>query len=90
MKRAHIVYSGHVQGVGFRYAAQDIATRAGLKGWVKNLDDGRVEIVAEGKEEDIKKFLDKILKSQLSRYIIDTELSWEKPAKEFDGFDIRF
>jgi len=90
MKRAHIVYSGHVQGVGFRYAAQDIAMRAGLKGWVKNLEDGRVEIVAEGKEEDIKGFLDKISKGQLGRYIIDTELSWEKPAKEFDDFDIRF
>jgi len=90
MKRAHIVYSGHVQGVGFRYTAQDIATGVGLKGWVKNLEDGRVEIVVEGKEEDIKGFLDKISKGQLGRYIIDTELSWGRPAKEFDGFDIRF
>lgn len=90
MKRAHIVYSGHVQGVGFRYTAQDIATRLGLKGWVKNLEDGRVEIVVEGKEEDIKGFLDKISKGQLGRYIIDTGLSWGKPTKEFDDFDIRF
>ena len=90
MKRAHIVYSGHVQGVGFRYTAQDIATGVGLKGWVKNLEDGRVEIVVEGKEEDIKGFLDKISKGQLGRYIIDTELSWGKSTKEFDGFGIRF
>ena len=90
MKRAHVVYSGNVQGVGFRYTAQDIAMKVGLTGWVKNLVDGKVEITAEGKEEDIKEFLDEISKGQLGRYIAGTEISWEKPAKEFDGFDIRF
>jgi len=86
----HVFYSGHVQGVGFRYAAQDIAESLGLKGWVKNLADGRVEIITEGKEADIKEFLDQILKGQLNRYIKNTELSWEKPTGEFKDFDIRF
>lgn len=90
MKRMHVFYSGHVQGVGFRYAAQDIAESLGLKGWVKNLADGRVEIITEGKEADIKEFLDQILKGQLNRYIKNTELSWEKPTGEFKDFDIRF
>ncbi len=89
-KRAHIFYSGHVQGIGFRYTAQDIAMSMGLAGWVKNLEDGRVEIVAEGNEKDIKEFLDKVLKSQLGRYITNAELSWEKPTGEFDSFDIAF
>ena len=90
MKRAHVFYSGQVQGVGFRYTAQDIAMSLGLKGFVKNLEDGRVEIVAEGREADIKELLDKISKDQLGRYIKDTELSWEKPTKEFDSFEIAF
>ncbi|OIO33269.1 MAG: hypothetical protein AUJ70_03555 [Candidatus Omnitrophica bacterium CG1_02_40_15] len=89
-KRAHIFYSGHVQGIGFRYTAQDIAMGMGLAGWVKNLEDGRVEIIAEGKEEDLKEFLDKISKGQLGRYITNAELSWEKPAGEFDSFEIAF
>ncbi|HAZ09869.1 MAG: hypothetical protein A2047_01675 [Omnitrophica bacterium GWA2_41_15] len=90
MKRAHILYSGQVQGVGFRYTAQDIAMSLGLTGWVKNLEDGRVEIVAEGKEKDLNEFLDKISKGQLGRYIKNVELSWEKSAGEFDSFEIVF
>ena len=89
-KRVHVFYSGHVQGVGFRYTARDIAESLGLKGWVKNLADGKVEIVAEGDEKDLKEFLDQILKSQLGRYIKDTELSWENTTGEFNSFEIAF
>nr|MBU1327798.1 acylphosphatase [Candidatus Omnitrophota bacterium] len=89
MKRAHILYSGQVQGVGFRYTAQDIAMGLGLTGWVKNLENGRVEIIAEGKEKDLNDFLGKISKGQLGRYITNAELSWEKPTGEFDVFDMR-
>jgi acylphosphatase len=46
--RRHIVVSGRVQGVGFRYATQREASRLGLRGWVRNTDDGKVEIVVEG------------------------------------------
>ncbi|MDO8602755.1 MAG: acylphosphatase [Candidatus Omnitrophota bacterium] len=90
MKRMHVFYSGHVHGVGFRYATRDIAESLGLKGWVRNLVDGRVEIVAEGNEKDLKGFPDKILKGQLGRYVKDTELSWENPTGEFDSFEIAF
>ena len=89
-KKAHVFYSGQVQGVGFRYTAQDIAMSLGLKGFVKNLEDGRVEIVAEGREADIKELLDKISKGQMGRYIKDADVSWEKPTKEFDSFEIAF
>jgi acylphosphatase len=43
------LFSGHVQGVGFRYTAQAIARELGVRGWVKNLPDGRVELLADGK-----------------------------------------
>ena len=76
--------------MGFRYAVQDIAMNLGIVGWVKNLEDGRVEAIAEGKEEDVKEFVDKISKGYIGRYIKNTELSWEKAANEFDDFEIRF
>jgi len=90
MKRAHAFYSGRVQGIGFRYTAQNIAENLGVYGWVKNLEDGRVEIAAEGEEKNLKEFLDKILKGPLGRYIKDMELSWETPTSEFNDFDVRF
>jgi acylphosphatase len=89
MKRAHVFYSGSVQGVGFRYTVQDIAVNLDIYGWVKNLKDGRVEIVAEAEEKNLKEFLDKISKGPLGRYIKDADAVWEKPSKEFNDFDIK-
>ena len=48
IKRYHLVVSGRVQGVGYRYSTRNFALKLGLVGWVKNRDDGKVEIVAEG------------------------------------------
>ena len=89
-KRIHVFYSGHVQGVGFRYSVQDIAMTMGVTGWVKNLEDRSVEVVAEGEHKALEEFLDKISKSYIGRYIKDTDVSWEKPVNEFKDFDIRF
>jgi len=86
-KMAHIYYEGTVQGVGFRFAAQTRATRLGLKGWVKNLDDGRVEILCEGKERDIEAFLES-MKSIFGTYIRDIGLNWSDASGEYEGFDI--
>ncbi|MDZ7689948.1 MAG: acylphosphatase [Balneolaceae bacterium] len=58
MKRAHIFIEGHVQGVGFRHFTKTNARQSNIKGWVKNLSDGRVEAVFEGKEESIQKMID--------------------------------
>ncbi len=51
--RRHIVFYGYVQGVGFRWKARSTASRLGVSGWVRNLDDGSVEMEAEGTERDI-------------------------------------
>ena len=51
--QAHIIFTGIVQGVGFRYTTQRIADELGLTGWVKNLSDGRVEIIVEGAKDQI-------------------------------------
>ena len=88
-KRAHILYSGTVQGVGFRFTAQEIAGSLGLSGWVRNCPDGTVEVVTEGEEEKIKAFLDKI-KATIGNYIRSAMIEWESPTGEFDAFGIKF
>ncbi len=88
--RAHIFYSGRVHGVGFRHTAECIALELGLKGWVKNLSDGRVEIICEGKKTDIEALLCRITDSIVGCHIKDCDVSWEKPTQEFTDFCVEF
>lgn len=88
-KQAHIYYSGRVQGVGFRFTVERLAGELDIAGWVKNLDDGRVEIVAEAEEKDLQEFLAKI-KQHLSRYIKEVDIEWLKASGEFKDFAIEF
>lgn len=88
-ERLHAFFSGRVQGVGFRYAAAR-AARAfpALSGWVRNLDDGRVELVAEGDRADLAALL-KAIQRDMSGYIRRTDAAWEPATGEFDGFGVR-
>ncbi len=86
-KRAHVFYSGDVQGVGFRLSAMRIASGLGLSGWVRNLGDGRVEVVCEGKDQSINLFLEKIV-SMFKIYIRDTVIELSPATGEYEGFDI--
>jgi acylphosphatase len=76
-----------VQGVGFRYTAVDLAESLGITGWVRNLRDGRVEILAEAQENSLKDFLDRI-KEGFSAYIRDTQVDWQPATGEFGDFTI--
>ncbi len=67
MARKYILFSGQVQGVGFRYHSTVLARQLGLTGWVRNLDDGDVEMEIQGKPETIELFLASLGKT--SRYI---------------------
>ncbi|MBU3911820.1 MAG: acylphosphatase [Candidatus Omnitrophica bacterium] len=87
-KRAHIFYSGRVQGVGFRYTVRNIASQLKLLGLARNLPDGRVEVVCEGKEKDIGQFLDRVVKEFSNRYIINVDISWQEATQEFKTFSI--
>ena len=89
-KRMHVFYSGHVQGVGFRFTARNVASRMGLTGWVRNLRDSKVELVCEGEEKDLKDFLNAVNNEFAGHYIVDTDITWEKSTQEFANFDIRF
>lgn len=88
-QRAHVYYNGRVQGVGFRLTAREIADELGITGWVKNLGDGRVEVVAEADENSVKAFLESIT-AHFSKYIQDTEVRWDAATGEFKEFAIAF
>jgi len=87
MVRAHIYFSGTVQGVGFRYTTVSFARQSSLTGWVKNLSDGRVEIIVEGPRENIEGLLLK-LKGQFGSFIRDQHIEWLEARGEFDKFSI--
>jgi acylphosphatase len=90
MKRYHLYVSGIVQGVGFRWYAQKIGRRIGVYGWVKNLPDGRVEIVVEGEDEKVERFIKELKEGYLGENIRDIEKIEEEYKGEFKGFEIRF
>jgi len=87
--QVHVIYRGHVQGVGFRFTAEHVASRLGVVGWVKNLEDGSVEIVAEQEEGIIDDFLAQ-LKNKFSNYIIDEVIEISKATNQFNDFSVTF
>jgi acylphosphatase len=86
--RMHIYYSGKVQGVGFRYTTKDVATGYEVTGIVRNLADGRVELMAEGAREELEVFQQGIRESGLGRLISNERVTWEEARGEFRGFEI--
>ncbi len=90
LKRLTAYFNGTVQGVGFRYTTQRLAGRFPVTGFVRNLSDGRVELVAEGEETKLQDFLAAIRQSQLAGYIQDTEAKWTAVTLEFKEFGVRF
>jgi acylphosphatase len=85
-----VYYRGRVQGVGFRYTVREVACGYEVTGFVRNLPDGRVELVAEGDEGELKAFLDGVRDGGLAGHIRHEETHWQPATAEFDGFEIRF
>jgi acylphosphatase len=75
--------SGRVQGVGFRFFAERAARAAGVKGWVRNLPDGRVETVAEGDEEAVARYLERIGRGPFVGSVSGIDVEEREP----DGFE---
>ena len=89
-KTLQVFYEGRVQGVGFRYTARRVAAGFDVAGYVRNLADGRVELVASGEAEEVDGFLEAVRESELAGHI-GGEIAADvvKPAG-LRGFEIRF
>ena len=88
-QRRHVIYEGMVQGVGFRYTTRRIASPFPVAGFVRNLADGRVELVVEGSALELDRLMETIQR-QMGDYIARTHQSAGPATGEFRGFEIRF
>lgn len=88
MNRVHCVISGDVQGVGFRSWVREKALELGLTGWVKNREDGAVEVVAEGQEEKLEELIEACHRGPEVAWIERVGVTREEAAGEFVGFEV--
>ncbi|WP_222847185.1 acylphosphatase [Pontiella desulfatans] len=89
-KRMRAVFSGRVQGVGFRYTVCRAAEAFDVTGFVRNLWDGDVELVSEGAEQELVGLLHAVRGSCLRRNITAEQVRWEAATGEFDRFGITY
>jgi acylphosphatase len=85
--RAHVFISGRVQGVGYRYSTMDEASRLGIKGWVRNVPDGRVEAVFEGSRKRVEEMINWCHKGSRGALVKDVAVEYDQP-KGLLGFKI--
>lgn len=90
MKRLHLKITGYVQGVFFRDNAKKKAKELGLKGYVKNLSDGSVEVVAEGEEKKLKELINFCRNNPGGSRVKSIKVSYEEVKNEFRDFEIRY
>lgn len=89
MTARQVFYEGRVQGVGFRWTVKRIATGFDVTGWVRNLDDGRVELQVMGEKVEVEAFLEAIAESELRANIRQTEVATVDLLSGVKGFSIR-
>jgi len=88
--RVHVVISGRVQGVFFRFETMKAAARYGVFGWVKNQRDGTVAAVFEGPKEHVDSMLAWCKHGPPIANVLDVDVTWEAYTGEFNGFEIRY
>jgi acylphosphatase len=88
MKQLHIFISGRVQGVGFRYWTKRQAKKFGINGWVRNTEDGKVEVMAQGSKDSLKMFEELLTQGPFTAEVSSLETSFEDTEKKFEGFEI--
>ena len=86
--RLRVFYQGRVQGVGFRYTVKTLAGGFEVTGTVRNMMDGRVELLAEGMRDELKAFQQAIRESELGHFIRQEEAAWDAAQGAFRGFEI--
>lgn len=87
--QAHLVIRGRVQGVGYRFFAQDTAEHHGLQGWVRNLPNGEVEAQVQGLRPVIELWVEDLKKGPPVARVESVDVDWRPCAAPFSGFEIR-
>ncbi len=90
MKTVRMLVSGIVQGVGFRYFAYKTALKLNITGWVRNLPDGRVEIVAQGKESDLNAYIREIRIGPRMASVRHIDIEEQPNDPIYNRFDITY
>ncbi|RPJ00609.1 MAG: acylphosphatase [Candidatus Aminicenantes bacterium] len=90
MVRVHVLAGGRVQGVAYRFYAEKYAGLLGITGWVRNLPDGRVEVLAEGSAESVETFLDRLREGPSLARVETFDVRREPPEGEFRDFRVTF
>lgn len=85
-----VLFSGRVQGVGFRYTTRHTAEHYQVTGFVRNCFDGDVELVAEGEQDELINFLNGVRNSSAGRHISSEKVTWLPATGEFETFGISF
>lgn len=88
MTRQTVYFSGHVQGVGFRFITRQVAAEFAVTGYVRNLPDGRVLLVVEGEPAEVRAFFDRV-REKMDGYIDDLSGEQGPATGEFRAFEIR-
>ena len=88
MDQARLIISGNVQGVFYRASCQDVAVKYGLKGWVKNLPNGQVEVLAQGNKQQIEQLIEWCKKGPPHASVSNVEVKWEEALQQFSLFEI--
>lgn len=87
-RRVRVLYTGRVQGVGFRYACKQVALGFEVTGTVRNLDDGRVELILEGEAGELKEFQQAVREAGVGALIRNETEEWAEALGDFKGFEI--
>jgi len=88
--RAHVFVKGRVQGVLFRYTTKEEANLRAVKGWARNLEDGRVEAVFEGAKEKVDEMIEFCHYGPPAAKVSSVNVTWTEYTGEFKGFNIRY
>lgn len=89
MVRAHLYVSGIVQGVGYRWSCRREGQGIGVTGWVRNLDDGRVEAVVQGTKEQVEQLIKWCYRGPSEARVSDIAVTYEDGLEDFKDFGIR-
>lgn len=89
MRRKRVFFGGRVQGVGFRFNTAAVARSFDVTGYVRNLPDGRVELVAEGESAELDRFIQSV-RERMQDFIRDVKIDSTDANGQFDSFEIRY